>query len=69
MPAKKGPPQVLHCREAAGRTAAILQRHDKGAAVVGRVETFTSRGEVRLHIIGGSRPLDMLTGEQLPRIS
>jgi hydrogenase expression/formation protein HypE len=54
--------------EAAGRAVAILQHHGKDAAVIGCVEALAGRGEVQLKTIGGSRSLDMLTGEQLPRI-
>jgi hydrogenase expression/formation protein HypE len=53
---------------AAGLAVAVLQRHGQDAAVIGRVEALASPGEVHLKTIGGSRPLDMLTGEQLPRI-
>ena len=53
---------------AAGLTVAVLRRHGKDAAVIGHVEAFARPGEVHLKTIGGSRPLDMLTGEQLPRI-
>ncbi len=53
---------------AAGQTLAILQRHGEHPAMIGRVEGFMSSGEVRLDTIGGSRPMDMLMGEQLPRI-
>jgi hydrogenase expression/formation protein HypE len=54
--------------DAAGWAVAILQRHDKDAAVLGYVAAPASRGEVQLKTIGGNRSLDMLTGEQLPRI-
>jgi hydrogenase expression/formation protein HypE len=55
--------------EAADLTVAILQRHGKDAATIGHVEALASRGgEVQLKTLGGSRSLDMLTGEQLPRI-
>jgi hydrogenase expression/formation protein HypE len=47
---------------------AILKRHDEAAVIIGHVEAFVRNGEVRLDTIGGSRPLDMLSGEQLPRI-
>ncbi len=55
-------------REAAGRAVTILQPHGKDVAVIGYVEAPASRGEVQLSTIGGNRSLDMLTGEQLPRI-
>jgi hydrogenase expression/formation protein HypE len=51
-------------------TLAILEAHfpGTGTAAVGRVETST-RGRVALHsVIGAKRPLDLLSGEQLPRI-
>jgi hydrogenase expression/formation protein HypE len=54
--------------EAAVQTVTILRRHGQDALVIGRVEAFTSHGEVHLKTIGGSRSLDMLSGEQLPRI-
>ncbi|MDA8249336.1 MAG: hydrogenase expression/formation protein HypE [Rhodospirillales bacterium] len=53
---------------AEGRTLAVLRRYGDGAAVIGRVEGSGTSGEVRLEAIGGSRPLDMLSGDQLPRI-
>lgn len=36
--------------------------------MIGCVKAFTSHGEVQIKTIGGNRSLDMLTGEQLPRI-
>lgn len=51
----------------ADRTAAILGRRSPGACVVGRVEE--GRPEVTvLSELGTARRLDMLSGEQLPRI-
>lgn len=50
------------------RALAALRHHGKDAAVIGQVRSSSSRGEVSLDTIGGTRPLDMLTGEQLPRI-
>jgi hydrogenase expression/formation protein HypE len=50
---------------------ALLQRHPLGAEArrIGRVHEPAGRPGVRLHTgIGGSRILDMLVGEQLPRI-
>ena len=52
----------------AERALAILQHHDHRAAMIGRVDERAGTGEVRLNTMGGGRPLDMLTGEQLPRI-
>ena len=47
---------------------ACLQRFDEGAAVIGRVDGRARRRGVRLQTIGGARELDMLSGDQLPRI-
>jgi hydrogenase expression/formation protein HypE len=58
---------ALIAADAEESTLAILRRHGD-AAVIGRVETSGGGGEVRLEAIGGSRTLDMLTGDQLPRI-
>jgi hydrogenase expression/formation protein HypE len=55
-------------REEAPRALAILQRHDACATVIGHAEAVANHGEVCLETIGGSRVLDMLSGEQLPRI-
>jgi hydrogenase expression/formation protein HypE len=52
----------------AEEAVSILRRYDAAAAIVGRVEQMHARGEVLLDTIGGSRPLDLLSGEQLPRI-
>lgn len=52
----------------AAETLAILRRHGEAAVIIGHVAAFARNGEVRLDTIGGSRPLDMLSGEQLPRI-
>lgn len=46
----------------------VLRRFDPAAAIVGRVEGSAELGSVQLSTIGGARPLDMLTGDQLPRI-
>jgi hydrogenase expression/formation protein HypE len=51
---------------------AIMHRHasaaDVGPAVVGEV-TAEQGGKVRLRtVIGGTRVIEMLAGEQLPRI-
>lgn len=67
-PPARGVFVALVAREAVGPTLSILQRHDQAAAVIGCVKAFTSHGEVQIKTIGGNRSLDMLTGEQLPRI-
>jgi hydrogenase expression/formation protein HypE len=54
--------------EAEDRSLAILRGFDEHAAVIGRVTSSAHGGEVRLETIGGGRPLDLLTGDQLPRI-
>ncbi|AOJ73406.1 MULTISPECIES: hydrogenase expression/formation protein HypE [Burkholderia] len=46
---------------------ACLRCFSRDAAVIGRVER-ARQPDVRLHTIGGARNLDMLSGEQLPRI-
>ena len=50
----------------AERTLAVLRRFDATAAVIGRVEA--GAGTVALGTLGGLRALDLLSGEQLPRI-
>lgn len=54
----------------AARALAILRAHPGGAAaaVIGRVTAATGPGRVRAGTIGGARVLDLLSGEQLPRI-
>lgn len=54
----------------AARTLAILRSHpgSEEAAVIGRVTEAGGRGLVLAEAIGGARVLDMLSGEQLPRI-
>ena len=49
---------------------AILRSHPGGAeaAVIGRVAAGSGRGRVLAETIGGARVLDLLSGEQLPRI-
>lgn len=44
----------------------LLKEFDAAAAMIGRVQG--RGGEVLVDTIGGARPLDMLSGEQLPRI-
>jgi hydrogenase expression/formation protein HypE len=56
--------------EAADQALAIMQSHKYGnrAAIIGEV-TATTEGKVRLQTaIGGLRAIEMLAGEQLPRI-
>jgi hydrogenase expression/formation protein HypE len=56
--------------EAADQALAILQKHiyGKQAAIIGEV-TAAANGKVRLKTtIGGLRSIEMLAGEQLPRI-
>lgn len=54
--------------DCAQRTVAVLRRFSGDATVIGAVETSGGPGTVHLGTIGGVRALDMLTGEQLPRI-
>jgi hydrogenase expression/formation protein HypE len=54
--------------DAAERTVNILRRFGDAATIIGQVEPGGSSGMVYLNTIGGARSLDMLTGEQLPRI-
>ena len=54
---------------AAAQALNVLQRFDPSASIIGRVEDKgEARGEAVLDTIGGLRPLDLLSGEQLPRI-
>jgi hydrogenase expression/formation protein HypE len=56
--------------EAAGQALAVMHNHVYGrqAAIIGEV-TSTAAGKVRLQTsIGGLRAIEMLAGEQLPRI-
>lgn len=53
-------------RDAAGRSVAVLRRFASDAAVIGAVED--GAGMVILDTLGGARVLDLLNGEQLPRI-
>jgi hydrogenase expression/formation protein HypE len=54
----------------AERALAVLRRAPGGesAAIIGRVETGNDRGVLLDGPIGGARVLDMLSGEQFPRI-
>jgi len=53
--------------DAAETTAALLRRFGDNVSIIGSVENDPP-GAVYLDTIGGTRCLDMLTGEQLPRI-
>jgi hydrogenase expression/formation protein HypE len=53
---------------AADRTLAILRNFDEQAAIIGCVERDGAAATVSVSTIGGRRALDLLTGEQLPRI-
>ncbi|MGE5159546.1 MAG: hydrogenase expression/formation protein HypE [Gemmatimonas sp.] len=52
---------------ATDRVLSVLRPHGN-ATVIARVEGAERGGEVRLEAIGGSRVLDKLSGDQLPRI-
>jgi hydrogenase expression/formation protein HypE len=54
--------------EAADTTLALLRRLDPAASRIGTALGPASPGEALLDTIGGRRPLDLLSGEQLPRI-
>lgn len=55
---------------AAGEALTLLRRAPcgSGAAIIGRVQSGGGRGVLLDGLIGGTRALDMLSGEQLPRI-
>ena len=53
---------------AAAPAVAVLHRFGAQATVIGRVAEIGGAGEVHLETLGGTRALDLLTGEQLPRI-
>ncbi|MDO3377753.1 hydrogenase expression/formation protein HypE [Geoalkalibacter halelectricus] len=68
--ANEGKLLALLAPEAAGRALDIMHRHPQGrhAAIIGEV-TGASAGKVYLRTaIGGLRAIEMLAGEQLPRI-
>jgi len=68
--ANEGKLLAFVAEEAADQALAILQRHPHGgqAAIIGEV-TAAAPGKVRLKTaIGGLRSIEMLAGEQLPRI-
>ncbi len=68
--ANEGKLMLFVAPEAAGRVLARMKAHPfgKDAAIIGRV-TGTSSGRVSLRTsLGGTRAIQMLTGEQLPRI-
>jgi hydrogenase expression/formation protein HypE len=54
----------------AAKAVAILQRHDvsAGAAVIGHVGAAPAGLVTLRSFVGASRIVDMLSGEQLPRI-
>jgi hydrogenase expression/formation protein HypE len=52
----------------AAQALRILRDVDANAAVIGRVENVAHPGAVLLDTLAGTRSLDMLSGEQLPRI-
>lgn len=69
--ANEGVMIVIVKEEHAAQTLDILHRFPEGrqAVVVGRVSGKCSGGEVVMHTyLGGSRIVEMLSGEQLPRI-
>lgn len=41
---------------------------DASATIIGTVETRSESGALTLETLGGTQALDLLTGEQLPRI-
>ncbi|KVD88271.1 hydrogenase expression/formation protein HypE [Burkholderia ubonensis] len=47
---------------------ACLRCFSRDAAIIGHVDRAVRQPDVRLRTIGGARSLDMLSGEQLPRI-
>jgi hydrogenase expression/formation protein HypE len=61
---------ALVAREAAGRALAILRAHPLGgeAAIIGEVVSDHPGAVWLKSRIGGTRIVDLLTGEQLPRI-
>ncbi|WP_429884675.1 hydrogenase expression/formation protein HypE [Geoalkalibacter halelectricus] len=68
--ANEGKLLALLAPEAAGKALDIMHRHPQGrhAAIIGEV-TGASAGKVYLRTaIGGLRAIEMLAGEQLPRI-
>jgi hydrogenase expression/formation protein HypE len=54
--------------DAAARAVGVLHGCGAPATVIGRVAEIGRAGEVHLETLGGTRALDLLTGEQLPRI-
>ena len=54
--------------DSAELTVATLRGFGDRVSVIGSVEASGNSGTVYLNTIGGIRCLDMLTGEQLPRI-
>jgi len=54
--------------QAGQRTLDLLRGYDDNAAIIGTVEMVDEPGSLTLETLGGVRALDLLTGEQLPRI-
>jgi len=54
--------------QAGQRTLDLLRGYDDNAAIIGTVEMVDEPGSLTLEMLGGVRALDLLTGEQLPRI-
>ena len=52
----------------AERALAILQHRDPAAAVIGTVTARNGSASLTMSTLGGTRALDLQTGEQLPRI-
>ena len=68
--ANEGKLLVFVAAEAAEAALAVIRKHPLGAAaaIIGSVEAGTA-GRVQMEtVIGGMRSVDMLSGEQLPRI-
>lgn len=53
---------------AAEGALAVLRGFNRDAALIGHVDAPAQRGRVALKTIGGLRALDLLSGDQLPRI-
>lgn len=54
--------------QAGQSTLDLLRRYDDNAAIIGSVEGVKEPGSLTIETLGGVRALDLLTGEQLPRI-
>lgn len=68
--ANEGKLVAVVAADAAERVLAIMRRHPLGldAAVIGEVVDASAGKMVMETVVGGIRGVDMLTGEQLPRI-